>query len=143
MEGLGCLGAHPLPHAHVMYLYLLSSNTHRLQTIHVCLGVGDISECVCTHTHMHMHIHTYIHKGPAMIWVVTAVCKTENIVGGLTFLLNETRGNQLDISIHPCNVGGADYILAPAELAVQLISLLCSYLLQLQDGSRMRVGCGN
>ena len=114
MEVLGCLGAHPLPHAHVMYPYLLSPNTH---------------------------MHTYIHKGTSYaLGGDSCHCKTENRMGDLTFLLNETRGNQRDISIHPCKDGGADYILAPAELAVQLISLLCSYLLQLHNGPSKRVG---
>ena len=90
---------------------------------------------------MHMHIHTYIHKGTSYaLGGDSCHCKTENRVGDLTFLLNETRGNQRDISIHPCKVGRADYILAPAELAVQLITLLCSYLLQLQNGASKRVG---
>ena len=54
----------------------------------------------------------------------------ENRVGWVTFLFNETWGNQPDISSHLRKGGEAYYILAPVEPAVQLISLLCRYLLQ-------------
>ena len=110
---------------------------------HTCMQCAHGCVCVCTCGLACAHTHTHIYEGEEGVvnLAATAIIAKHRTVGWAAFLLNETMGDQPDNSSHPCKGGRAHYILASVEPAMQLISLLCSYPVQLQNGLRNSVGC--